>query len=78
MSHSATVSMSLTMNDGITWDIGKAGPGELFINSTDQTDLFASDSRLGVFLIVVDGQERRKAIRVKWLDAKRRVIGIES
>ncbi len=78
MSHSATVSMSLTMNDGITWDIGKASPDELFINSTDPTDMFASDSRLGVFVIVVDGKEERKAIRVKWIDAKRRVIGIES
>lgn len=65
MSHSATVSMFLHINDGPSYPLGKVGPDMVYVHQSEQFPVYkASQSKLAILEIIVDGRPNRKAVIV--------------
>lgn len=65
MSHSATVSAFLHINDGPSYPLGKVGPDEVTVHPSEQFPVYrAGQSRLAILEITVDGKTNRRAVMV--------------
>ena len=73
MSHSATVSAFLHINDGQSFKLGKVGPEMVYLHQDEKNpDYGREDRRLAILEIIVDGKTNRKAVLIcKYLTGNR-------
>lgn len=73
MSHSATVSAFLHINDGQSFKLGKVGPEMVYLHQDEKNpDYGREDRRLAILEITVDEKTNRRAVLIcKYLDGKR-------
>ena len=73
MSHSATVSAFLHINDGPTYPLGKVGPEIVHVHPSEQFPTYkANQSKLAILEITVDEHTSRKAVIVsQYLEGRR-------
>jgi hypothetical protein len=64
MSHSAIVTMTLTMNDGRQFQIGKSSPDKLYLHPQDTQYIDDVESGLGILKTTVDGVEHLAGIAI--------------
>lgn len=74
MSHSATVSAFLHINDGPSYPLGKVGPDEVSVHLSEQFPTYrAGQSNLAILEITVDGKTNRRAVFVLSYQDGRRI-----
>jgi hypothetical protein len=74
MSHSATVSAFLHINDGQSFKLGKVGPDEVTVHPSEQFPAYtANQSRLAILEITVDEKTSRRAVIVLAYKEGRRI-----
>ncbi len=66
MSHSATVSAFLHINDGQSFKLGKVSPEMLYLHQDEKNaDYSREDRRLAILEVTVDEKTNRKAILIR-------------
>lgn len=66
MTHSATVSAFLHINDGQSFKLGKVSPEMLFLHQDEKNaDYGREDRKLAVLEVTVDGKTNRRAVLIR-------------
>lgn len=74
MSHSATVSAFLHINDGPSYSLGKVGPDEVTVHPSEENPTYTtSQCRLAILEVTVDGKTNRRAVFVLGYEAGGRI-----
>lgn len=74
MSHSATVSAFLHINDGPSYPLGKVGPDEVTVHLSEPFPAYSTgQSNLAILEITVDGKTNRRAVFVLSYQEGRRI-----